>query len=846
MTSGAGKHLVSWQGGSWHLWRTVCVRGAGFPARLVEHLGAPDAARAVDELLAAEVAEEAALASALAALREAGKGATDESTSALRRVRRAVSKSGLPPLDAVDAGGPIDQAVAALRATREATAGARTRAAEATDADRARGRRVIRDAASDPRFLEAVTWQNRQAVESGIAALLRSSIEHDSARDRMHEMMVVNYLQRYCTKNDTIGFFGPWGFADIADDGPAAQVTPGKQMLAARNVYFEQWSVDALAETLAADEATLAWAPPRRLPFVRIVGSPARARSTVTGDRALSRAEELVLAAADGATLPADLFAALLSEHGDVFELESDVEDALRSLVEAQLVAWKLAVPLVFEPDVALRARLARIGDEALRARSVAKLDLLESARARVAAAAGDAAAVGEALAHLETTFTSLTGLPPTRHAGSTYGGRAIVFEDCRRDAVVTLGPAWLDAMGPALELVLSSARWFTHEVGRVYREAFVALHRELAAGDAGAAVCFADFWPRAQRLLFGTKDRPLDGVVAGLEERWQTLLQIPAGARHVDLASTDLVARADTLFAAPGPGWSAARYHSPDLMVAASSLEALNRGELQVVLGELHVAMHTLDQATAVQQHPDRQALIAMIAEDLEVPRFIIVRSKDWPQALVRLLPCLVADKDYWVESNNDEAPGNRSRVLMAADLDVHATGGRLVVRSRDGAVEAEILEVLEMALREVVTQGFSILSRASEHSPRVTIDRLVVAREAWSFRASELSFVDEKEPGARFVAARRWALAHGLPRFVFAKTAGEVKPFYVDLESPALLDVFARVVRKAEEHAAGEQRIALSEMLPRLDQAWLPDASGDVFTCELRCFALDPKKPA
>ncbi len=65
---------------------------------------------------------------------------------------------------------------------------------------------------ADPRFREALTWQN-----PGLAQFLR---DHDAGPDaarrskqRQRELVIANYLQRYCLKNDTIGFFGPVGWA---------------------------------------------------------------------------------------------------------------------------------------------------------------------------------------------------------------------------------------------------------------------------------------------------------------------------------------------------------------------------------------------------------------------------------------------------------------------------------------------------------------------------------------------------------------------------------------------------------------------------------------------------------
>lgn len=839
------EHVIPVPGGGWHMWRTVAVRGTGFPARLVTRLGAPEAARLVDDVIAAEQDVATHRQAAFTAIRvaSAADATNNEAMRAWRKLRERVEKGTFPP-GTTGAATEVDEALGALRAALDLHAASVRAASEATARAHAEARQAVRDAASDRRFLEAVTWQNRQAVQTGIAALLRSGLGRDTNGDRQHEAMVVNYLQRYCTKNDTIGFFGPWGWAEITEGNasPVIDVAVGPGLLSTRHVYFEQWPMDVLAETLAKEEGMRAWTPPRRLAFVRVRDGVAL--SPLGPERTLSRAEELVLAACDGERLPAEIAATLLEQHGDVFELEADVEDALHALADARLVAWKLEVPLRFGSDQLLRDRLERIGDEELRSRAVERLDALDADRRAVAAAAGDPDALIDATSRLERTFVTLTGEAASRNAGQTYGGRGVVFEDTVRDVAITIGPAVLEAIGPALSLVLTSARWLTYETARGFRAAFIELYCEVG-GCQNAPVAFVDFWLRAQRLLYGAKVAIIDNVVAELERRWGAILAIDPALHRVELASSDLAAKVEEAFAAPGPGWSSARHHSPDLMVATADLGAFRRGEFTVVLGEVHPGMNSLDQAATVHANASPERLLAAVVRDIPEPRFFTVRSKDWPKVSVRTLPSLVSDKDLWLETSLEQAPAPRSRVVTGSQLTVQGVGDRVMVRSADGRVDADMVEIAAQELGQLVAQRFRLLPRASSHAPRVTIDRLVVARETWTFAPSELDFAKETDAVARFTSARRWATKNGLPRFVFAKASVEVKPFYVDLESPAFLTSFAKIVRKAQSAVAGAAPITISEMLPGLDQLWLPDAAGELYTCELRCVVVDPRGP-
>jgi Lantibiotic dehydratase, N terminus len=84
----------------------------------------------------------------------------------------------------------------------------------------------LRDVARDPVFREAVAWQSREALASAVAKLA-SDVRESPARRRRQEEVVAGYWQRYCAKNDTIGFFGPLArvLRRAAEQAPGAHVT---------------------------------------------------------------------------------------------------------------------------------------------------------------------------------------------------------------------------------------------------------------------------------------------------------------------------------------------------------------------------------------------------------------------------------------------------------------------------------------------------------------------------------------------------------------------------------------------------------------------------------------------
>src|SRR5439155_9851142 len=98
---------------------------------------------------------------------------------------------------------------------------------------------------------------------------------------------------------------------------------------------------------------------------------------------------------------------------------------------------------------------------------------------------------------------------------------------------------------------------------------------------------------------------------------------------------AAELERAAEEAFPAPGPGWPDARYHSPDLMIAARSTEELERGEWLAVMGELHAGNNTLFNAALPKEHDDPEALKAWKALDVpEVQVELISPKEQWGRA--------------------------------------------------------------------------------------------------------------------------------------------------------------------------------------------------------------------
>ncbi|HET7497784.1 MAG TPA: lantibiotic dehydratase, partial [Candidatus Eisenbacteria bacterium] len=101
----------------------------------------------------------------------------------------------------------------------------------------------------------------------------------------------------------------------------------------------------------------------------------------------------------------------------------------------------------------------------------------------------------------------------------------------------------------------------------------------------------------------------------------------------------------------------------------------------------------------------------------------------------------------------------------------------------------------------------------------PRFRYGNVVLFRRRWVFAEEEMPSGATAEE--RFLAARRWVRAHGLPEHVFVHSDREPKPFYVNLGSPAFLDLLRRSVD-------GAGRMHVTEMRPGPDALWVRDGRG------------------
>ncbi|MFI8805390.1 lantibiotic dehydratase [Micromonospora chalcea] len=692
--------------------------------------------------------------------------------------------------------------------------------------------------ACDDAFRTALTWQN-PAVLLAVDAIRRDGPHAPrNLRRRHREEVVAKYWQRYCLKNDTVGFFGPICWTELGGSGPIATVRPGAALTRTRKVFLERWGLDALAEAFTRVPGVRDWLPVRLAPHLslrdRVLRRPHHPPQT------LPAATAALLTLARRGPRVADLVAALLADPASGFRRAADVHAQLDDLAGRGVLRIGFDLPVDLTAEDALREQLAAIGDDTVRERVLGDLATVSDLRGAVAAADGPDA-LAAAMSALDRRFVELTGRDARQQPGEVYAGRTLCHLETVRDLDVRFGDALLARLAP-LEPLLLSARWLTAAIGQAYADALAALYRDLAAESATADVPVADLWFLAQAVVFGA-DPPAAAVTAEFLARWSTVLGLAdadTDARELRFDAAALTERVAAAFPADAPGWAAARIHSPDVHVCAPDEAALLRGDFTVVLGELHVALAAFDTHFFAYGHPDPQRLRDGMRADLPGGRVRLLPPVDWPRHTARIAEWLHGPAD--AQLGFVDAPGaDPDRLVPITTLTVRPDDDGTLSAHADDGRRWPLLEVFAPLFDYQVFDTWKLAGNAGR-TPRVTVDDLVLVRETWRTTVGETGLHTVKGERERYLAVRRWRLALGLPERIFVRVDTELKPSYVDLTSGVYTRLLCTLLRGA--HAKGGDGVGLTvtELLPGPDDAWLTDGAGRAYASELRLQIVDP----
>jgi hypothetical protein len=281
------------------------------------------------------------------------------------------------------------------------------------------------------------------------------------------------------------------------------------------------------------------------------------------------------------------------------------------------------------------------------------------------------------------------------------------------------------------------------------------------------------------------------------------------------------------------------------DLMIAARDPEAMERGDYQFVVGEIQYFPLGYPEYLSLFHHDLRafrddyeRVLSQRRSEDLPLVR---VELEEEVTRLVRIAEPMA---EYVLVDGHGRSYDTRRPQRRITELTVHLEGGRIVVQDLHGErfllgnphhdlfLDAAFKLLAELHRREPGADGAS-------GAEMMVGERTVVLRRTWNLAPEALWALPRPEQGggrdawsrapfAAFLAVQRARRKHGLPRHVFARVPGEVKPVVVDFDVPLLVENLARL-------APPGKALALSEMRPGPGELWLASPEGR-HTSELR----------
>ncbi|MFI0723504.1 lantibiotic dehydratase [Streptomyces sp. NPDC021224] len=615
------------------------------------------------------------------------------------------------------------------------------------------------------------------------------------------------YLQRLAAKNETTSFFGPLvhGFVVPEDSGVrfGPQAPGGVRRTEA---FLAFWAVDALARRIAADPLVRPRIPVERVAAVRVDGE---VLGLPTGKRVrLTPALARLAACVDGTACAGDLARAAELPVAETDRLLATLErlGAVRVRPEPASTA-----PLPFGELLAFAdVHAAGTGwPERLRALH----DRLERY-----GRAPDPAARRTELDALERMFTDIAAVPPRRSGGRMYADRMVAYLDCEGDlGPVRLGADLAERITAELAPVLDLGALFGEQLHRAHQrlasevleaagvpsmpyDAFVrAIGASAASG--GLAPHLAAARDLHDRLAALVRDRTRDGVAV--------------------LAPQELRA-----LGAPD---RRPRFASPDILLRGETDGGADHGGPGLVLGEVHPYMFAW--GSQGRFSPDPEGLQRDCAADLEpwggrAAMATVLRRRAHKGLVSAAFP------GRFVEVTARSGAAGRSVPVTALHVERDASGRvRLLEGDRELVLYAGENDHPHLAAFAPPPALRLPLVRFGDEAPRVVVGGLVVQR-ACRWLPARLIAPPGGTPSAAaaYLRVQELRATRGLPRWVYARISSEPKPVCLDLDAPLAVEVLVTLAA-----AAGEEPVALTEMLPEPGSLWL-HRQGRPTTSELR----------
>lgn len=679
------------------------------------------------------------------------------------------------------------------------------------------GQKLI-DFLAQPEVSEAIFISNPTAAQR-IQSLVTERYCVNDSRKKQKIRLGWNYAQRFCTKNDTCSFFGPiaWGhFDDDQYDLASIVWTPG-QRISQRETFFESWVAQRLVEKINAD-----CPKPERLPLVLNPGCHLHGEVLyypLDKSRHLSGTILEVVRAIASSDTPCS---AEWIAHG----MGSKCIPLIDHLIKTGIVQRGFQISP--RDTEAFDTQLNALRKAGMPAEFIEKwfniFKNLESQRKTYAE--GDLSLRQQALEAMNHSLTE-AGVSLSRESGKMYVGRYPVYEDCACESIVSFSRALQKQLESDLAPLMKIYQWLSRTCAALLHQAWLDIYQEMLAEKDIKSLSLLGFLQVLKSQQPDIEQRVIKAVRSILSYAWNPLLTAQKG-EELNLGVLQIGQVLNTLynFCPESRGFQVFgdSFHSPDFMISANNLDALNRGEYWLVVGETHPSVCTLCQPVAEPFCPYTKEIEKLVNALFYRKRVFLADSPESYQRSHIDWPLITRYSQLILPSGGGCVDPSRRYPIGRAKLQLK--GKRLYVSDTEGAFQEDLLCVCSTSLHQILFKlAGDVLPRQDPR--RLRVNRTVYKRRTWEFMSDTWPTL-KGEDFEIFMQWHCWQKRHGLPRWVFIKCDSEPKPLFVDFQNPLSFNTMTTALKKATI-------IMVSEMLPGPDGLWLNDARGRV-CCEIR----------
>ncbi len=662
-------------------------------------------------------------------------------------------------------------------------------------------RRTLYALATESRFEEAIWLSSPTVYDIGLSRYKRYwDPQYRSAKVKRLERVIYAYLQRFCTKNETMSFFGPINYAmfDLTLSS-GVSYRRASMDIQQRRIFFAYWGAVALANAIAADPQIRPFLSPRRNPTRR--GYPkgedtASLLDSINGDHSVL-----------------DIAAHLSLPSNEVLEL-------IERLVVSGWVHLGFAIPpAILDPLDDLAAHLQALPASASRDRWVSVLSKFQRDCADFAKS--DFAARREILRRVELRFTEITHLDARRGQGQVFQDRSLIYEECH-GAIdeLRLSKQHQERLQRCVEPIAALCATYSQLLLDDLRAISEALFNELSPkGDPIPFIRLLAAWWRRDGLSH------MPSAADEFKRQFADLVAHHSDGRVSGITSEEILALCKPT--------SDAMFMSPDLMLAATNLNALAEGDYQVGVGEIH---HGVQGAGLWLSFV---ADYALWESDL-IARLPAVTSDMTPANLLFQRMMKIAPPEFPGPSVQVSGFSRSSQRMDVGNLMVERHNGRLFLR---GPGEQRFLKFYPPSFgfsastwethHPFASFSFPIVQmpmlHLDGHTPRIEIGGTVYQRERWDIATTQIPAGKQGESSFQIlVQFLMFKQKYSLPDHVFVHSEVESKPVYINFHNFFALEFLIHLAAKV-------QVLGFVEMWPGPEHLWLTGPEG-CYCCEFR----------